>query len=64
MGRRREVYEIYIDEENSANVALGGNHTIGGMIESEVQLDGVILNPTVEIDGQLIVNKGVLLLLD
>ena len=39
------------------HVALGDNHTIGGMIESKVHLDGVILNPTVEIDGQLIVNK-------
>jgi leucyl aminopeptidase (aminopeptidase T) len=46
------------------HVALGDNHTIGGMIESKVHLDGVILNPTVEIDGQLIVNKGVLLRLD
>ena len=46
------------------HVALGDNHTIGGMIESKVHLDGVILNPTVETDGQLIVNKGTLLLLD
>jgi leucyl aminopeptidase (aminopeptidase T) len=46
------------------HVALGDNHTIGGMIESKVHLDGVILNPTVETDGQLIVNKGVLLRLD
>jgi len=34
------------------------------MIESKVHLDGVILNPTVEIDDELIVNKGVLLRLD
>jgi len=46
------------------HVALGDNHTIGGKIKSKVHLDGVILNPTVEIDGKVIVNKGVLLPLD
>jgi leucyl aminopeptidase (aminopeptidase T) len=44
------------------HVAVGDNHTIGGKTESRVHLDGVILNPTVEIDGYLIVNKGKLLL--
>ena len=44
------------------HVAVGDNHTIGGRLESKVHLDGVILNPTVEIDGYLIVNKGKLLL--
>ncbi len=46
------------------HVALGDNHTIGGKIESKVHLDGVILNPTVEIDGKVIVKRGVLLPLD
>ena len=46
------------------HVAVGDNHTIGGKIVSKVHLDGVILNPTVEIDGQIIVNKGTLLPLD
>ena len=44
------------------HIAVGDNHTIGGRLESKVHLDGVILNPTVEIDGYLIVNKGKLLL--
>jgi len=44
------------------HIAVGDNHTIGGKIESKVHLDGVILNPTVEIDGYLVVNKGKLLL--
>jgi len=46
------------------HIAVGDNHTIGGKLESKVHLDGVILNPTVEIDGHLIVKKGKLLPLD
>lgn len=46
------------------HVAVGDNHTIGGEVESKVHLDGVILNPTVEFDGHLMVDKGMLLPLD
>ena len=46
------------------HVALGDNHTIGGKTESRIHLDGVILNPTVELDGHVIVKRGVLLPLD
>ncbi len=40
------------------HIAVGGNHTIGGKLESKIHLDGVILNPSVEMDGSLIVNKA------
>jgi len=46
------------------HIAVGDNHTIGGQIQSKVHLDGIILNPTVEMDDQLIVKKGKLLALD
>jgi leucyl aminopeptidase (aminopeptidase T) len=46
------------------HIAVGDNHTIGGKIQSKVHLDGIILNPTVEMDDQLIVKKGKLLALD
>ena len=46
------------------HVAVGDNHTIGGKLQSNVHLDGVILNPTVEMDGHLIVRKGILLPLE
>jgi leucyl aminopeptidase (aminopeptidase T) len=46
------------------HIAVGDNHTIGGKIQSKVHLDGIILNPTVEMDDQLIVKKGKLLVLD
>lgn len=43
------------------HIAVGDNHTIGGKLQSKVHLDGVILNPTVEIDAHIIVKEGVLL---
>ncbi len=46
------------------HVAVGDNHTIGGQCQSRVHLDGIILNPTVELDGQLVVDKGKLLSFD
>jgi leucyl aminopeptidase (aminopeptidase T) len=46
------------------HIAVGDNHTIGGKLKSNVHLDGVILNPTVQLDSDLIVKKGVLLPLD
>ncbi len=46
------------------HIAVGDNHTIGGRLQSKVHLDGVILNPTVEIDDHLIVKKGVLLTME
>ncbi len=46
------------------HIAVGDNHTIGGKLKSNVHLDGVILNPTVWLDSDLIVKKGVLLPLE
>ena len=42
------------------HVGLGDNHTIGGKTQSKVHMDGILLRPTVEIDGRPIVTKGVL----
>jgi hypothetical protein len=51
--------------QSGENVCIvGDNHTIGGRLQSNVHLDGVILNPTVEIDSHLIVKKGILLPVD
>jgi leucyl aminopeptidase (aminopeptidase T) len=46
------------------HVAVGDNHAIGGKAKSRVHLDGIILGPTVEIDGRLIVRDGVVQPLD
>ena len=37
------------------HIGIGDSHTIGGLIESKIHVDAIILNPTVEIDGQRIV---------
>ncbi|MBI2526086.1 MAG: hypothetical protein HYV93_08905 [Candidatus Rokubacteria bacterium] len=40
------------------HVALGRNDDIGGTIYSKLHLDGVILRPTLEVDGRLIIEDG------
>jgi leucyl aminopeptidase (aminopeptidase T) len=46
----------------TAHVAFGASAAIGGTIQVPVHLDCVILEPTVEIDGETVVNGGDLLL--
>lgn len=45
----------------SAHVAFGASAAIGGTVQVPVHLDCVILEPTVEIDGETIVSGGELL---
>jgi leucyl aminopeptidase (aminopeptidase T) len=42
----------------SAHVAFGASAAIGGTVQVEVHLDCVILEPTVEVDGETIVRAG------
>jgi leucyl aminopeptidase (aminopeptidase T) len=39
----------------TVHIGIGDSHTIGGTVESRIHLDGIVLNPTVEVDGQRIV---------
>lgn len=39
------------------HIGIGDSHTIGGLIESAIHVDAIILNPTVEVDGQRIVER-------
>jgi leucyl aminopeptidase (aminopeptidase T) len=41
-------------------VGLGGDTHLGGKVESKLHLDGTMLDATVELDGKLIVENGVL----
>ncbi|HHT64149.1 MAG: aminopeptidase [Bacillota bacterium] len=52
--------EVLEDEKilGTVHVALGDNHTIGGIVEVSSHLDGVVLSPTLEIDGLLIIKDG------
>ncbi len=45
----------------SVHVAIGDNHVIGGVVVSELHLDGLLLRPTVELDGTRVVEDGRLL---
>jgi leucyl aminopeptidase (aminopeptidase T) len=42
------------------HIAIGDNHTIGGKTESCIHLDMVSLKPTVWLDDDKVVDKGVL----
>ena len=46
----------------TAHVAFGASAAIGGTVQVPVHLDCVVLEPTVEIDGEAIVRAGELLL--
>ena len=39
------------------HIGIGDSHTIGGLVESKIHVDAIILNPTVEGDGQRIVER-------
>jgi leucyl aminopeptidase (aminopeptidase T) len=56
--------EILEDEKvmGTVHIALGNNLSMGGTVAVGIHVDGVILNPTVHIDGKLILEKGKLLL--
>lgn len=48
--------------EGSVHIAIGDSHVIGGTVKSDIHLDGLLLNPTVELDGQVVVDAGRLVL--
>ncbi|MBI4479146.1 MAG: aminopeptidase [Acidobacteria bacterium] len=47
--------------EGTVHIAIGDSHVIGGTVKSNIHLDGLLLHPTVELDGQLVVENGRLL---
>ena len=56
--------EILEDEKilGSAHVAFGASAGIGGTVQVPVHLDCIVINPTVELDGEAIVRDGGLLI--
>ena len=44
--------------EGSVHIAIGDNHVLGGKITSNIHLDGMVLNPTVELDGERVISNG------
>lgn len=43
----------------TAHIALGHNVSLGGTVESNVHIDGVMRRPTIVLDGQPIINDGI-----
>jgi leucyl aminopeptidase (aminopeptidase T) len=55
---------IVLEDEKimgTAHVAFGSSAGIGGVVQSTVHVDSVMLEPTIEIDGQTVVSGGRLL---
>ena len=58
--------DIMLDEKiyGSIHIAIGMNKRFGGTNRSNLHLDLVILNPTVYLDGDLLISNGVILIDD
>ena len=44
------------------HLAFGSNATFGGTVSAGVHIDGIMLNPTLLVDGRLIVQGGKVLI--
>lgn len=59
-----KITGLVLEDEKAlgtVHIALGDNSTFGGTVEVASHLDGVIIEPTVWLDGQMIIEKGKLL---
>lgn len=45
----------------TVHIAIGDSHVIGGTVESNIHLDGLLLSPTVLIDNECVIKEGDLL---
>jgi leucyl aminopeptidase (aminopeptidase T) len=59
----RIIGNILEDEKvmGTIHIALGNNMSMGGTVDVPIHLDGIIKDPTVELDGTKIMEKGKLL---
>ncbi len=46
----------------TAHIAVGDNHSIGGIVTSNIHLDAVTLDVTIELDGKAIIQDGKLVI--
>ena len=60
----RLIGNILEDEKiyGTVHIALGDNSTFGGNTRAGVHIDGIILNPVLYIDDNLIVKEGKILI--
>ncbi|WP_366923224.1 aminopeptidase [Metallumcola ferriviriculae] len=52
--------QVLEDEKvlGTIHIAVGDNHTFGGEVTVPVHLDGMVLSPTVKIDGKVVLDRG------
>jgi aminopeptidase len=57
------IGNILEDEKvmGTIHIALGNNMSMGGTVDVAIHLDGIVKDPTVELDGKMIMKKGKLL---
>jgi leucyl aminopeptidase (aminopeptidase T) len=58
--KARIIGNLLEDEKalRTAHCAIGSNSTVGGKIISKTHIDGIILDPTLEVNGKTILSKG------
>ncbi len=60
--KARIIGNVLEDEKvmGTVHMAIGDNKSMGGQVSVQSHLDGILLKPTLEIDGQVIMKDGVL----
>ncbi|MFP7492464.1 aminopeptidase [Terribacillus saccharophilus] len=60
---KARVTGVVLEDEKvygTIHIAFGSNNTFGGNVAAGVHIDGVVMEPTVFIDGELLLEKGVM----
>ena len=58
--KARIIGNILEDEKvfGTVHIAIGNNLSFGGSVDVPLHLDGIILKPTLEVDGKILMKKG------
>ncbi len=62
INRKARIVGVQREDKNifgSIHFGLGTNIDVGGTIQSNIHMDGVVLEPTVAVDGQVRIREGV-----
>jgi len=62
--RARLIGHILEDEKvmGTVHIAFGNNMSMGGKVNVPLHVDGILLKPTLEVDGKLVMKNGELLI--
>lgn len=64
INEKARISGVVLEDEKvkgTVHIALGSNITFGGNVKASLHLDGVIRNPSLEVDGKLILKTGIML---